>query len=73
MQQVPTLNIREAVIRFREAGIPTSEEKLGAGLEQGLYPFGICIKTVSKASGRDARAFEIYTKLLDEYLAERAR
>ena len=53
--------------RFREAGIHTSAEVLGAGIEQKLYPFAICIKT-------DAgnRRFEIYEKLLNEYLKERA-
>ena len=60
----PTLNIREATIKFRLAGIPTSETKLGAGIEQGLYPFAICIHT-----GK-GRRFEIYTKMLDKYLAD---
>ena len=58
-------NIRDATIKFRESGIPTSETKLGAGIEQGLYPFAICIKT------EKGRRFEIYTKLLDKYLKER--
>lgn len=72
---VPTLNIREAVILFREAGISTSDSVLGAGIEQGLYPFAICIKTVKqdkKSGNRESRRFEIYAKLLKEYLAERA-
>lgn len=58
-------NIHEAVIKFREAGIPTSETKLGAGIEQGFYPFAICIKT------EKGRRFEIYVKMLDKYLSER--
>ena len=63
---VPTLNINEAVARFREAGIQTSETKLGAGIEQGKYPFAICIKI------KENRNYEIYTKLLEDYLSERA-
>ena len=63
---VPTLNICEATRRFREYGISTSEVVLGAGIEQGLYPFGICIKT------EKGRRFEIYEKMLDEYLQARA-
>ena len=63
---VPTLNIAEAVSRFRAAGISTAEPTLGAGIEQGLYPFGICIKT------EKGRRFEIYEKLLNQYLTERA-
>lgn len=63
---VPTLNIREAVIRFREAGIQIGDDVMGAGIEQGLYPFAICTKTDK------GRRFEIYERLLDEYLAERS-
>ena len=63
---VQTLNINEAVRKFREAGIATSETKLGAGIEQGLYPFAICIKTNGN------RNYEIYEKLLAEYLAARS-
>jgi hypothetical protein len=73
---VPTLNIAEAVCRFRAAGISTTEPTLGAGIEQGLYPFAICIKTtkVDKKTKvvKHGRRFEIYERLLDEYLAERA-
>ena len=61
----PTCNIRDATLKFRAAGIHTSETVLGAGIEQGLYPFAICIHT------KKGRRFEIYTKQLDNYLAER--
>ncbi len=63
---VPTLTLHEAVIKLREAGIQTSEKKMGAGLEQKVYPFGVCIIIDGN------RNFEIYEKLLTAYLAERA-
>jgi|GEM_PF-813157 len=69
---VPVLNISEAVCRFRAAGIPTSETRLGAGIEQGLYPFAICIKFKDKEKGKETRNFEIYEKLLVDYLAARS-
>ena len=68
---VPTLNIHEAVLRFREYGISMSEVALSAGLEQGSFPFGTCI-TMKQEKGKDRRKFEIYEKLLNEYLDARA-
>lgn len=68
---VPTLNIYEAVLRFRDFGMSMSEIALTAALEQKLYPFGICIK-MTQPNGKKRNKFEIYTKLLDEYLTERA-
>jgi hypothetical protein len=68
---VPTLNIAQAAQRFREAGIATSSETLGTGIEQGLFPFAICIKTELK-NGEEGRRFFIYETLLDDYLLARS-
>ena len=65
--KVPTLNIAQATQRFRDAGIHTSTEVLGNGIQQGLYPFAICVITDA-----GSRRFEIYEKLLMKYLAERS-
>ena len=64
---VETVNIRELTMKLRALGMKVSEMTLGAGIDQGLYPFAICIHT--DAGGK---RFEIYKKLLDEWIAERA-
>jgi len=64
---VETMTLNELARRFREAGIMTSGKKLADGIEQGKYPFGICIRT----NGR-RRQFEIYRKLVEKWLEERA-
>lgn len=63
---IPTLSINEAVLRMRAYGIPTSHKKLGAGIEQGKYPFGISIKS---ESGR--RLFEIYEADFERWVKNR--
>lgn len=63
---VPTLTLHDAATRFRNAGISTSEAKIADGIEQKVFPFGVCITI------KGSRNFEIYAKQLDEYLAARA-
>ena len=65
--KVPTLNLSQAVRRFRLAGIPISEVSLGDGIEQGLFPFAVCIKTSC-----GGRRFLIYETQLSKYLADRS-
>ena len=64
---VETLTLNELTAMFRRVGIATSETKLGDGIEQGQYPFGICIK-----SSKGSRQFEIYARLVYQWLEERA-
>lgn len=53
--RIETLTLNQTVRKMRELGIPTSPQKLGNGLEQGKYPFGVCIM-----SDKGRRIFEIY-------------
>ncbi len=63
--KVETMNINELAQLFRSVGISTSEAKLGDAIEQGLYPFAICIH-------QKGRQFEIYKRQVLEYLSSRA-
>lgn len=40
-------------------------DTLADGLEQGVYPFGVCIRTDR------SRVFQIFKKKLDAWIAER--
>lgn len=42
-----------------------SPDTLRRGIEQGVYPFGLCIKTDGSA------VYQIFKRLLDEWIAER--
>lgn len=68
MLKIETMTLCELAVRMRQLGVPTSNERLAAGIEAGLYPFAICIRT---PEGKH-RIFEIYTKLFDQWVAERA-
>jgi hypothetical protein len=61
---VETLNLHELAQLFRNVGISTSETKLADGIEQGKYPFAICIQ-------QKGRQFEIYKRLVIDWLTER--
>ena len=68
MLKIETMTLCELAVRMRQLGVPTSNERLAAGIEAGVYPFAICIRT---PEGKH-RIFEIYTKLFDKWVAERA-
>lgn len=55
----------EASAYCREHGYIVSEGRLRAGLEQGVYPFGNAVKMDKQCT------YEIYTALLDKWIAER--
>lgn len=40
----PTMTLVELAAEFRAHGISTSLVTLGDGIEQGVYPFAVCIK-----------------------------
>ena len=50
----------------RASGRSISPDTLRGGIEQGVYPFGLCIKTDGSA------VYQIFKRLLDEWIAERA-
>lgn len=62
---IETLTLNEAAAYLREHGLSISNEALGDGLEQRVYPFGVCI------IGGGRRVFQIFKRLLDEWIAER--
>ena len=62
-----TLTLQQTAVRFRLAGIATSPNKIRAGIEQGVYPFGICIDL-----GK-SKVYEIYTAQVEAWIKERAK
>ena len=65
---IPTMTLCELAERMRALGIPTSNDKLGAMIEAGAYPFANCVRL--RPDG--PRVLEIYRKLFDQWVAERA-
>ena len=55
----------EAVERLKAAGFNTNVNRLNAGLRQGVYTFGCAIKL-------NEYVYEIYSTLLDKWIAERS-
>ena len=55
----------EAVERLKAAGFNTNVKRLNAGLRQGVYAFGCAIKL-------NEYVYEIYSTLLDKWIAERS-
>lgn len=70
MKVVKTLTLNELATRMRALGIKTSNEKLAAAIEAGLYPFAICVR-IDRCGG-DHRTFEIYEKLFQKWVDERS-
>lgn len=62
---VPTMTINELVLKLRELGIKTTNVKVREAIKQGKYPFAISIEM-------DNCEFEIYKRIFDEWVAERA-
>lgn len=70
MKVVKTLTLNELAQRMRALGIKTSNDKLAAAIEAGLYPFAICVRI--DRSGGEQRTFEIYEKLFQQWADERS-
>lgn len=62
---IKTMDLNECAAYLRAHGLSISNESLADGLEQRVYPFGVCI------CGGKRRIFQIYTRLVDEWIAER--
>ena len=63
---IPTLSVAEATEKLRALGVKISPDTLRLGLQQGVYPFGVHIKS------ERAPVYQVYAKLLDAWIAERA-
>ncbi len=63
--QIRILTVKQACDRLQKAGLKTTPLKLGIGLQQKVYPFGVAIKM-------SEWCYEIYSKLLEDWIAERA-
>ena len=66
MQIILTMTPQGAAEYLRASGMSISPDTLRRGIEQGVYPFGLCIKTDGSA------VYQIFKRLLDEWIAERA-
>lgn len=66
MQIIQTMTLNQTVARLRQLGVSTTEARVARAIQDGMYPWGICIP------GKKNNCFEIYTKLFDQWVAERA-
>ena len=64
MKTIVTMDLNECAAYLREHGLRISHETLADGIEQGVYPFGVCV-------GGKRRVFQIFKRLLDEWIVER--
>jgi antitoxin component of RelBE/YafQ-DinJ toxin-antitoxin module len=62
--KIDTMTLIELTQKLRALGMKVSQATLADGIEQGVYPFAICIR-------RKNRVFEIYTALVDKWIEER--
>lgn len=66
VQIILTMTPQGAAEYLRASGMSISPDTLRRGIEQGVYPFGLCIKTDGSA------VYQIFKRLLDEWIAERS-
>lgn len=62
---IKTMTLNEAADYIRSKGMSINSATLGNGLEQGVYPFGVCIRM------ERSRVFQIFQVLLDKWIQER--
>ena len=65
MPKIRVISTKQACEILEAHGLQTDPQKIGLGLQQKVYPFGVAIK-----SGR--WIYEIYENLLMQWIAERA-
>ena len=63
---IETMTLNQVTQRMRKLGIKTSEVRIGTAIQNGQYPWAICIP------GEKNFCYEIYTKLFDKWVDERA-
>ena len=61
---VRTMTVTEAAKMMREAGIRISEDRVRAGIEQGVYAWGDCVKM-------RCPEYTVYQKLFNQWMKER--
>lgn len=69
MPRIETMTLNELAESMRKLGLTVSNEALGCAIEEGLYPFAICYRSRGENTHRH---FEIYRKLFDQWVTERA-
>lgn len=62
---IKTMDLNQCAAHLRTHGLSVSNETLAAGIEQGVFPFAVCI------GGGKRRVFQIYSRLVDEWIKER--
>lgn len=62
---IETMTLHQASKYLRDKGLSLCSDTLADGLEQGVYPFGVCIRTDR------SRVFQIFKKKLDAWIAAR--
>ena len=62
---IKTMTMQECMDHLRAHGLSISQDTLVNWIEQGVYPFGLCV------IGGKRRVFQIFTNLLDKWIAER--
>ena len=63
---IETLTLNQTAAYLRQHGLSISNPALANGIQQGQYPFGICI-----VSAEGCRSFQIFKTLLDKWIASR--
>ena len=69
MPQIETMTLNELAESMRTLGLSVNNSALANAIESGLYPFAICYRAKEANSHRH---FEIYRKLFNKWVAERA-
>lgn len=64
MNEIKVLSTRQACEMLNAAGVPIDPQKLGLGLQQRVFPFGIAIKSREWS-------YQIYDRQLREWIEER--
>lgn len=62
---IKTMSLQECMEHLRAHGLSISQDTLANGIEQGTFPFGLCV------IGGKRRVFQIFKKKLDAWIAER--
>lgn len=65
MSTIKVISMKEACKILGEHGLRTDPQKLGLGLQQKVYPFGVAIKSTNWI-------YEIYLNLLLKWIEERS-
>lgn len=66
-EMIPTMTVNQCAEYLRARGLSITNTTLADGIEQKVFPFGICIRDDED----DLRTFKIFSRLVDEWIAER--